>query len=172
MKTYPHIQALLRRARWRASVRLHTRTADDLAELTAYGWIGLLSAVAGGHRGPGYLYTSAYRMMMREYTRQREHDALVFAAHIDLAARRNVALRDKRSMPADLQDDLFALFLASRKKRGWRGEQASQRDVQIVALAWEGFNNEGIAQEMGMTPHEVATYRRRLQNRLLTKLPN
>lgn len=29
VKTYPHIQALLRRARWRASVRLHTRTADE-----------------------------------------------------------------------------------------------------------------------------------------------
>ena len=169
MKTYPRVQALIKRARWHASLRMRISSdADVLAELDAYGWIGVMTAVRAGHRGPGYLYRSAYNQMLRDYWRQRHADAHRFAAELDLRTLGWMRRHDNRGLSDDLADALFDLLLASRKKRGQRGAAASQRDVRIVALLVGGFNNEGIGLELGMSAHDVAHYRREIQNRLLT----
>lgn len=168
-KSYPKIQALIKRARWHASIRMRiSPDADTLSELDAYGWIGVLTAVRAGHRGPGYLYRSAYNQMVRDYWRQRHADAHRFAGELDAAQLGVLRAPDARQLSDDLADALFNMFLASRKKRGQRGVAASERDVHIVALLVAGFSNEGIGLELGVDAHDVAHYRRQIQNRLLT----
>ncbi len=169
MKPYPRISALIKRARWHASIRMRILPdANTLAELDAYGWIGVMTAVRAGHRGPGYLYRAAYNQMLRDYWRQRRADALRFAGELDANVLQILRQHDARSLSDDLVDELFELFLQSRKKRGQRGALASQRDVRIVSLLVAGYNNEGIGLELGIDAHDVAHYRRQIQNRLLT----
>lgn len=168
-KGYPRIRALIHRARWHASIKMRViADADMLSELDAYGWIGVLTAVRAGHRGPGYLYRAAYNQMLRDYWRQRHADAHRFAGELDANKLGWLRRHDDRSLSDDLSSELFTMFLESRKKRGARGAAASQRDVRIVALLVAGFSNEGIGLELGIDAHAVAHYRRQIQNRLLT----
>lgn len=169
MKNYRGIVALVKRARWSASVRMRViPDADTLAELDAYGWIGVMTAVRAGHRGPGYLYRAAYNQMLRDYWRQRHADALLFAGELDAAQLGILRRRDDRALSDALAEELFKLLLASRKKRGQRGSAASERDVRIIAMVVAGYSNDGIGLEMACSAHDVAHYRRQIQNRLLT----
>lgn len=169
MKTYPRLSALIRRARWHASIRMRIDATDDeLNELVAYGWIGVCTAIRAGHRGPGYLYRAAYNQMLRDYWRQRHADALRFAAELDAANLGIVRQHDERALADDLAAELFDMFVEQRQKRGRRGASAAQRDVQIISLLVAGFSNEGIGLEIGISAHDVAHYRKQIQARLLT----
>ena len=106
--------------------------------------------------------------MLRDYWRQRHADAHLFADELDLCTLGWIRRHDHRTLSDELADALFDMFLASRKKRGQRGAAASRRDVRIVALLVAGFSNEGIGLELGIDAHDVAHYRREIQNRLLT----
>lgn len=61
---------------------------------------------------------------------------------------------------------LADMFLKHRTKRGQRGYDASLRDAKICKLILEAYSNEGIAQEMEISPHNVRRYRTDIRNRL------
>ncbi len=67
----------------------------------------------------------------------------------------------------EIDEGLLAdMFLKHRVKRGRRGYEASLRDARICKLILGGYGNEGIAQEMGISPHNVRRYRTDIKLRL------
>lgn len=64
------------------------------------------------------------------------------------------------------ESQLADMFLKHRVKRGQRGYKASRRDARICKLILEGYSNEGIAQELGQSPHNIRRYRTDIRHRL------
>lgn len=56
---------------------------------------------------------------------------------------------------------LFEIFLASRQKRGGRGERASMRDAHIVLAICRGESKAGIASDLGISLAVLKVYRKR-----------
>lgn len=65
------------------------------------------------------------------------------------------------------ESQLADMFLKHRKKRGRRGYEASLRDARICKLILKGYGNEGVAQEMEISPHNVRRYRTDIRLRLM-----
>ena len=88
-------------------------------------------------------------------------------------SRERQALRDYNpnniehsDLPMQLKRQLFDALLAERKKKGTRGKMAAARDVAIISLAVQGYSDEGIAQELGLSVNSIPTLRRRARARL------
>lgn len=64
------------------------------------------------------------------------------------------------------ESQLADLFLKHRSKKGRRGYSASLRDAKICNLILAGHSNNGIAQELGISPHNVRRYRTDIRKRL------
>jgi DNA-binding NarL/FixJ family response regulator len=64
------------------------------------------------------------------------------------------------------ESKLADMFLAHRKKKGRRGYEASRRDARICKLILAGYGNVGIAQELGISEHNVRRYRTDIRDRL------
>lgn len=64
------------------------------------------------------------------------------------------------------ESQLADLFLKHRSKKGQRGYNASLRDAKICNLILAGHSNDGIAQELGISPHNVRRYRTDIRKRL------
>ena len=64
------------------------------------------------------------------------------------------------------ENQLADLFLKHREKKGQRGYDASKRDAQICKLILSGYGNLGIAQEMGISKHNIRRYRTDIRARL------
>ncbi len=69
--------------------------------------------------------------------------------------------------PLEVSESRLAdLFLKHRSKKGRRGKNASLRDAKICNLILAGYSNDGIAQEMGISRHNVRRYRTDIRARL------
>jgi len=70
---------------------------------------------------------------------------------------------ERDGLPDEIIITLVELFLEARVKRGKRGLNASIRDASIIALLCRGYNNVGIAQDLGIPVKHVQTYRRHIR---------
>lgn len=64
------------------------------------------------------------------------------------------------------ESQLADLFLKHRKKKGRRGYNAAVRDAKICNLILAGYSNAGIAQELGISEHNIRRYRTDIRKRL------
>lgn len=59
---------------------------------------------------------------------------------------------------------LTEVFISARKRGGNRTQKAVVRDLKIVALLFEGYNNHGIGQELSISADCVKQYRYKIQS--------
>ena len=64
------------------------------------------------------------------------------------------------------EGQLADMFLKHRSKKGRRGYEASLRDARICKLILASYSNEAIAQELGISPHNIRRYRTDIRTRL------
>lgn len=73
------------------------------------------------------------------------------------------------ALPGQVVARLVNLFLAARSQRRGRAVQAAVRDVRIVDLLVQGYNNDGVALELGMSVDHVKRARAFIKTTLRTE---
>jgi DNA-directed RNA polymerase specialized sigma24 family protein len=123
----------------------------------------------------GYLYRVAYHAAFdwlwwwefgktHAYCRYTRAPEVVDIDDVDIPEREPDELMPALSEAQ--QERLVGILLGSRSKRGSRGLAAAQRDVQIINLLVQGYENVGICQELGLPYNCINSYRFRIREAL------
>lgn len=149
----------------------------DYEDMVSEALIGMLevdeAVISGDVRG--YMYVAAYNSCFDwlwwwhfgksyAYCRYTEPPRIVDVDEIEIAE--ICPDESPRCMAVEEQTRLRDILLAGRIKKGQRGLNAAQRDVRIIDLLVQGYNNFGVCQEMGLPYASVNSYRRRIRARL------
>lgn len=81
-----------------------------------------------------------------------------------LIAREETAVRER--LIAAAAPILYEAFLQSRKRGGARAVRAAVRDTNLILLRWQGYEDEGIAHELGIPRKDISYYTRLAVERL------
>lgn len=72
----------------------------------------------------------------------------------------------REPMPVEMRNALLVEFQTQRRKGGERGLWAAARDVAILNLLWQGYNDKEIGAQLDMPHYSLRTYRRQIKERL------
>lgn len=173
--------ALVRRAVYSATRELGELTKEDYHDMLQEAQLFILKYAQGKHEA--YQYKVArwaalgfyFRHILEGRAGQKRGGPWV-EAHYSLNERIDTAAPVKTTTARVLPVATPALvkLLARTRAKGERltarGIKAAKKDVRILQLLAAGYNNFGIAQELGISPASVRACRMRIR-RTLHKLP-